>query len=428
VNPSGGSPLPLIGILDDRFGAYRIQPTAAVTFSNSALLRPNTSAVSNALGGRIRVASANVLNFFVTLGSRGAATATEFTNQRTKIVAELSALNADIYGLSEIQNFNDGKTGSGSNSYTNAAISDITSVLATATSRGYQFIDSLPLGSMNGTDAIRSAIIYDPVKVVPVGSPALYYQNDENRPSLAQTFQPASGAKAAQQTFTIVVNHFRSKGTGCGAGDDIYQGGCNSMRLSMANAVRGWLASNPTADPAGANRRVLLIGDFNAYFGEDPIQALEGTGGYTNLVHLLLGANAYSYNFGSQAGYLDHAFANPALIPLVKAVAELHVNADEPAALEALDSDLKSAAAQAAYFAPNEFAASDHDPILIALNPLAGDLDDNGTVDLSDRDLLVASYGKPASQVDRRMDYDGDGVISPNDYRIWFNYYRAFIQ
>ena len=30
--------------------------------------------------------------------------------------------------------------------------------------------------------------------------------------------------------------------------------------------------------------------------------------------------------------------------------------------------------------------------------------------------------------VDRRMDYDGDGVITPNDSRIWFRYYRAFVR
>ncbi len=49
-------------------------------------------------------------------------------------------------------------------------------------------------------------------------------------------------------------------------------------------------------------------------------------------------------------------------------------------------------------------------------------------VDLGDRDIIVASYGKSASQVDRRIDYDGDGTITPNDYRIWLGYYRAFIQ
>jgi predicted extracellular nuclease len=385
------------------------------------------------LGGRFHLASANVLNFFTTLGSRGAATAQELTNQRIKIIAELSALNADIYGLSEVQNYANGNPSG--DSYTNVALNDLTTNLATATGRNYQFIDTINAANVvggdiaqNGTDAIRSVFIYDASKVTPVGKAALYNQNDTNRPTLAQTFQPASGAKAGSQTFTVAVNHFRSRGSACGgSSDDPYQGNCNGMRRLMANNVISWLSTNPTSDPAGANRRYLLIGDFNAYFGEDPIQAFLSSG-YTNLIKLLVGANGSSYNFGSVSGYIDHAMANSASLPLIKGVVELHINADEPTALEALNSSLKSATAQIAYFGANEFAASDHDPILVAFNPLPGDLNDDGVVDLADRNILVANYGKPASQVDRRMDYDGDGVISPNDYRIWLNYYKAFIQ
>lgn len=432
-DPNGGDPAPLTGILDDRFGTYRIQPTAAVTFSNASNPRPDTTALIAALGGRFRVASANVLNFFTTLGSRGAATAQELTNQRLKIIANLSRLSADVIGLSEVQNFANGNTNGGA--YTNSALADLTTNLATATGRNYQYIDTIDPANVvggdvtqNGTDAIRNVIIYDAGRLTPVGDAALYYQNDTNRPSLAQTFKPASGPKADSQTFTVVVNHFRSKGSACGgASDDVFQGNCNGLRLLMAINVMNWLAGNPTSDPAGANRKYLLAGDFNAYLGEDPIQAFLGTG-YTNLIALLSDANAYSYNFGSQAGYLDHALVNPALLPLVKQIVEVHVNADEPAALQALDSNLKSATAQAAYFAATEFAAADHDPLVVALNPLAGDLDDDGLVSMADRNIVVASYGQPASQVDRRIDYDGDGTITPNDYRIWLGYYRAFIQ
>lgn len=430
VNPGADGPLPLTGIVDDRFGAYRIQPTSIVSFSNSPNPRQDTATLSAALSGRIRVVSSNVLNFFTTLGSRGAATATELDHQRTKLLQLFQKLNADVYGLSEVQNFANGQPNGGT--YTNAALADLTSALAAATGRHYRFVDTISTGnivggdiSRNGTDAIRNALIYDSSAVVLVGPAGLYSQDDSNRPSLAQTFQPAQRVRSGEQTFTVVVNHFRAKASTCGAGDDVYQGNCNATRLSMANGVRDWLSTNPTADPAGAARKVLLIGDFNAYYGEDPIQALEGAGGFTDLVNLLLGPSAYSYNFGSQAGYLDHALANPALQPLVKGILELHVNADEPAALQALDSGVKSAAAQLAYFAANEFAASDHDPILIALNPLAGDLDDNGIVEDADRLLIVSSFGKLASEVDRRLDLDGDGVITPADERLWTERYRT---
>jgi predicted extracellular nuclease len=430
VNPNGDNPpIPLVGVLDDRFGAYRIQPIAPVTFSNAANPRPATADVAAAAGARFRIVSANVLNFFTTLGSRGAATAAELDHQRAKIVAELSQAGGDVFGLSELQNFANGGTNGGT--YTNAAVADLTATLAEATGRHYQYLDSIDGARLaagntvadNGTDAIRSGIIFDGDAVVPVGPTALYYQGDQNRPTLAQTFQPVTGIHPERQTFTVVVNHFRSKGSPCGPGsDDPFQGNCNGMRLSMATNVATWLEGNPTSDPADANRRYVVIGDFNAYFGEDPIQALVRNGAYTDLIDRLIGDTAYSFNFGSQVGYLDHALANAAALPLVRDVAELHINADEPPALQALDSGVKSAAAQAAYYAPNEFAASDHDPIVIGFNPLLGDFTDDGILDARDRTALLDAIEHGNSghgSIDRRMDMNHDGVVTQEDFHIW---------
>src|SRR5262249_2580937 len=155
-----------------------------------------TAAIAASVGGRFKIVSANVLNYFTTLGSRGAATATELANQRAKIVAELSKAHGDIYALSELQNFANGQTNGGT--YTNAAIGDLTAALSAATGKNYQFIDTITLANLapanqvadNGTDAIRSGMIYNADTVLPVGKAALYNQNDQNRPTLAQTFQP----------------------------------------------------------------------------------------------------------------------------------------------------------------------------------------------------------------------------------------------
>jgi predicted extracellular nuclease len=427
---------PLLGVLDDRFGEYRIQPTSPVTFDN-AKDRPAIAPILTSIGSRFRAVSANVLNFFTTFGSRGAANQTEFNHQKTKIIEELTGIDADVYGLSEVQNFANGGTNGGL--YTNEAVQSLVDGMncklagnsptcASPPSVPFGFIDTLALGASNGTDAIRNVIVYRVDRLLPVGAPALYYQGDTNRPSLAQTFQPLSGPKASQQTFTFVVNHFRARGSSCGTGnDDPYQGNCNGTRLSMATNVESWLLQNPTNDPASLNRKLLLVGDFNAYFGEDPIQYF-GQHGYQNLIASILGENAYSYNFGSQAGYLDHAMANTAMNLLVKSIAEWHNNADEPASLQALDGNLKSPAAQGAYYAPDPYAASDHDPIVIGFNPLPGDLNDDGLVSGADQQMISSAIGKSASEVDRRMDYDGDGRITLNDYRIWTGYFRAFVQ
>ena len=435
-DPNTGTTAPLVGVLDDRFGEYRIQPTAPVTFFE-ANPRPDAAPLLAGVAARFRAVSANVLNFFTTLNKRGAATQTEFDHQKTKIIEELGALDGDVYGLSEVQNFANGNTNGVT--YTNTALQSLVDGLncrkagdvaacASPPAGPYAFIDTVPLGAANGTDAIRSAIIYRTDRLVPAGGPAIYNQNDTNRPTLAQTFQPVSGPKAAQQTFTFVVNHFRSKGSACGGGlDDQFQGNCNGLRLLMAQNVVAWLAGNPTSDPAGANRRILVVGDFNAYFGEDPIQFFLSNG-YANLINALVGPGAYSFNFGSERGYLDHAMVNATMNALIKNVAEWHNNSDEPSSLEALDSSGKSAQAQIAYFGADPFAASDHDPIVLGFNTLGGDLNDDGVVDTNDQRLLAGAIGKKTTAVDRRMDFDGDGQITLNDYRLWTALYRAFIQ
>ena len=81
----------------------------------------------------------------------------------------------------------------------------------------------------------------------------------------------------------MVVNHLKSKGSGCGAGDDdttTGQGNCNGTRTLAAQALADWLATDPTGS---GDPDVLIIGDLNSYAKEDPIVALQNAG-YTNLV------------------------------------------------------------------------------------------------------------------------------------------------
>ena len=68
-----------------------------------------------------------------------------------------------------------------------------------------------------------------------------------------------------------------------------------------------WLATDPTGtgDPD-----ILLLGDYNSYAMEDPITAIKNAG-FTNLIETFIGADAYSYVFDGQWGYLDHALGSP---------------------------------------------------------------------------------------------------------------------
>jgi predicted extracellular nuclease len=156
----------LAGVLSGSFGAYRIHPTvplASLAFQ-AGNPRPPTP---DAVGGSVRVATANVLNYFTTLDTgapvcgptggldcRGANTPTELARQRAKILNELVGLDADIYALIEIEN------------NASAATADLVAGLNDRVGAGtYSFIDTGTIG----TDAIKLAFIYRTTVVKPVG-------------------------------------------------------------------------------------------------------------------------------------------------------------------------------------------------------------------------------------------------------------------
>lgn len=357
----------VVGILEYRFGDYRIQPTAGAEY----VPRNPRTASPDPVGGSLTVASFNVLNYFTTLNSRGADTAEEFARQRAKIIAAIGAIDADIVGLIEIEN-ND------------AAIADLVNGLNNALGAGtYAAIDT----GVIGTDAIKVAFIYKPGTVAPLGAPAVLDDSSftnpfgadtpKNRPAVAQTFrEPATGG-----ALTVVVNHLKSKGSGCGAGDDHpQQGNCNGTRTAAAQVLVDWLATDPTGS---GDPDYLLVGDLNAYDQEDPIDQLRAgaddtpdTGDdFVDLAETFGGEFAYSYVFDGQFGYLDYALANMSLLPQVTGTTEWHINADEP---DLLDYDMTfKKDAQDALYEPDPYRSSDHDPVVVGL-----DLTSDGTTTL----------------------------------------------
>ena len=351
------------GVMDYRFGLYRLQPTAG---AEHIVTNPRPLVVPH-VGGGLKVASFNVLNYFttldqsgnlcgpdLTLGCRGADNAEEFTRQRDKIISAIAALDADIVGLIEIEN------------NAQAAMADLVNGLNNVLGEGtYAVLDTGTLGG----DAIKVGFIYKPATVQAVGAYAVLdssvdsrFVDDKNRPALAQTFaELASGAR-----LTVAVNHFKSKGSDCvDVGDPDQgdgQGNCNGVRTAAARALADWLAGDPT----GSNDAdVLIIGDLNAYDKEDPIKALVDAG-YNDLVLGYEGETAYTYVFDGQFGYLDYALANEALNGQVTGVAVWHINADEPDILD-YDTSFKRPAQDALYEA-NAFRSSDHDPVIVGLD------------------------------------------------------------
>ena len=343
------------GVLAQFGGSYRIEPTSPVTFSSS-----NPRPLPPSAAGRVRVVGANVLNYFNGDGqgggfptSRGASSAAEFSRQREKVLAGLSTLRADVYGLTEIEN--DGYNAT-------SAIRDLVNGLNAVSPGGTTYRYVFP-GFGLGGDEIKCALIYREETIELVGAAATTTTSpfNANRPPFTQTFREiVSGEK-----FTVAVNHFRSKG-GSGTGIDADQGDgqgvFNHLRTLQARVLVDWLATDPTGS---ADADVLIIGDLNSYAREDPVTAIRQAG-YVNLTELFEFGGGYSYVFGGQSGHLDHALATPSLASQVVNAFTWHINADEP---EFLDYNVEhKSAAQQAMNVGSPFRASDHDPIVVDLN------------------------------------------------------------
>jgi len=408
--------------------AFRVRPINALGGSVSFVAANERPASPPAVGGTVRVVGMNLLNFFNTFNDgssstpgcfpsgndsdcRGANTATEFVRQYQKTVAAILAMNPDVLGVNEIENDGYGPT---------SALQTLVGQLNAATAPGtYAFIDvDADTGQTNamGTDAIKVGMLYKPAVVTPVGQTAVLnsvaFVNGgdgapRSRPSLAHAFEVnATGAR-----FVVDVNHLKSKGSACDAPDaGDGQGNCNQVRVNAATELVSWLATDPTGtgDPD-----VLLIGDYNSYAKEDPITVIRSAG-YTNLIESIIGAQAYSYVFDGQWGYLDHALGSPSIVAQVNGVAEYHINADEPSVLD-YNTDFKSSGQIASLYAPDQYRVSDHDPVIVGLTPNAPPTVDAGgpySVDEGSSITLSASGSGPnADALTYEWDLDNDGTF-----------------
>jgi predicted extracellular nuclease len=367
----------MIGVMDYSYDLYRLQPTHYGDYTpvNSRTTAPEIA------DGDLKIASLNVLNYFTTIDAgtgswicspsgdmecRGADNADELARQRAKIISALVGLDADVIGLIEIENDRPGMT-------PDYAVADLVAGINELLGAGTY--DYVPTGAI-GTDAIKTALIYKPAAVTPIGSPAVLdstfdplFLDTYNRPVLAMTFID----NFSEQAFTVAVNHLKSKGSSCAdIGDPDLGGsvgGCNLTRTNAAMVEVDWLATDPTG--TGVDN-FILIGDFNAYDKEDPIDAIKagaddipGTADdFVDMLFEMQGESAYSYVYDGQIGYLDYALANLNFAQFINDTNTWHINADEPDIID-YDTSFKQDA-QDAIYAPDAYRASDHDPVIVS--------------------------------------------------------------
>ncbi|MFQ1003957.1 ExeM/NucH family extracellular endonuclease [Modestobacter sp. SSW1-42] len=334
------------------FDAWRLQP-ADGTADGVFAPQDTRPATPDAVGGDVQVGAFNVLNYFLTIGGvgRGATSPAELEEQAGKIVPAINALDGDVVTLMEIEDTDSTGLTPGN---ADTAVADLVRRLnADAGAEKWAFVPFPQELYAVDRDVIRNAIIYQPAVVTPVGASVGLVDEtvwSNAREPIAQTFTKDGDA------FTVVANHFKSKGgTGTGDNADTGQGSFNGDRVRQAASLAAFTDRLRTET---GDADVVLLGDFNAYTQEDPIEALRAAG----LVDLgeRFDAGRYSYVFDALSGSLDHALATAELTAKVTDVTHWNINSVESFAYQYTgDPEL---------YAADPYRSSDHDPLLLGID------------------------------------------------------------
>jgi 5'-nucleotidase len=397
-------------VLEYRNASWNFQPTQQVTDDGAAVATFSDTRTANqhpaGLGGT-SLATFNVENYFPTTGQvyvskglgtctyyndragnhitvntctgtdgssgpRGAADDANFQRQQAKIVTGINRLGAGIVSLEEIEN--SAKFGEPRDT----ALAGLVDALnAAAGSNVWAYVPSPPadkLPTLAQEDVIRSGFIYKPAEVELVGpSTVLTTESDAGEPfsiarePLAQGFKKAGATDA--DAFLVVANHWKSKGSGTPLYDGdledtsspaVDQGAFNATRVREAQAVNTFAAQTAASL---ATSRIFLVGDFNSYTHEDPLEVLYADG-YTDLGSALDPAE-WTYSFGGLEGSLDHVLANSAARAMVTGADVWQINAQEAVAYAYSRYNYN---ATLLFNGSDPFAASDHDPVVVGLN------------------------------------------------------------
>ena len=163
----------------------------------------------------------------------------------------------------------------------------------------------------------------------------------------------------SQETFVVAVNHFKSKGS-CprdssdpNANQNDGQACWNAARVESAERLIAAL-QQPLLAKTSAQ---IVLGDFNAYAQEDPMQTFYAASYHNRAEHFE--PKGYSYVFNAQAGSLDHLLVSDALHGRVINQQHWLINADEPPALS-----YEGYSQNPDWYAPDAYRSSDHDPII----------------------------------------------------------------
>jgi 5'-nucleotidase len=202
---------------------------------------------------------------------------------------------------------------------------------------------------MESIDRIGGCFIYDTRRVRPYATPLSAY-GDTASHYYARMFAVGFEDIPTGERLIVGVNHFKSKRPGRGNYDT------NLKRLDNADSL---LVMLPKAVEVFGDEDILLLGDYNCYTQEQPIQAIVRAG-FADMLPMGQSKD-YSYVYKGESGYLDRCFANPSMATQIVRVRPWHVNADwyyQHGAYKLKDKSLHRYA--------------DHDPIVVDLKLVNG--------------------------------------------------------
>ncbi len=336
----------LTGVLDYRFGHWRLQPIKTPVFTHTS---PRGPAPERHHGANLRVVSLNLANLFNGNGqgegfptSRGARTSKAFQQQQARLAAQVAAMDADILVVSELEN--DGY--------------DRDSAVAQLTTRLGTHWDFVSAATDTHHDAIRNGLLYRSDRVRTVGEAHLLDQGAFqrwHRPGVSQEFELITGS----EPITVVAIHLKSKSCR-GAPPAQQDKGDGQACYAAARTGAARELAEQFRDDNGSSKAVLLAGDFNAYAMEAPLQAL-AEAGYRDLVRAFHGTRMATFRYHGRLGTLDYHLANQTAAERALASHIWAVNVEEPRIF--------------AYDAPKGldltgnflWRASDHNPVITDL-------------------------------------------------------------
>ena len=274
------------------------------------------------------ICATNIQNYFFDLGgyAQRKTTVKQQQMQTLKISKALTHINADIYAICEIQRGD------------SAPQMLVDAMNRMAKTEQYAYVSD----GWDNQDMISCGYIYRKDKVKPYGEMIHGYADTASHyhyRMVALGFEEM----ASGERFVLNINHLRSKrGTGAES---------NEKRMANVDSLMLMLDKINTEQIFG-DKDILLVGDYNSYTYEQPLQTIVAAG-YEDVL-MQFAPQGYSYVYYSEAGYLDRVFASPTMAAQVQMVQPYHLNADyfySRGFKRGLDDTM--------------FRYADHDPILI---------------------------------------------------------------